>query len=122
MNIAKIKGTHNAMKSGMLAAESAYAALEGSESESDEDAKPVDMSAYDTALRSSWVWDDLKEVRNLRQSFNTSLGLWGWYRILRHRLPFLEGTDAMDIPQPFWDDRCQTHQTRKVSSLLEYIM
>ncbi len=77
VNIAKIKGTHNAMKSGMLAAESAYAALEGSESESDEDAKPVDMSAYDTALRSSWVWDDLKEVRNLRQSFNTSLGLWG---------------------------------------------
>jgi len=77
VNIAKIKGTHNAMKSGMLAAESAYAALEGSELESDADAKPVDMSAYDTALRSSWVWDDLKEVRNLRQSFNTSLGLWG---------------------------------------------
>ena len=75
VNIAKIKGTHNAMKSGMLAAESAYAALESTGTE--EEAKPADMSSYDAALRNSWVWDDLKEVRNLRQSFNTSLGIWG---------------------------------------------
>lgn len=71
VNIAKIKGTHNAMKSGMLAAEAAYSEIEeGGE-------KPADMSAYDTALRKSWVWSDLMEVRNLRQSFNTPLGIWG---------------------------------------------
>ncbi|KLO12518.1 hypothetical protein SCHPADRAFT_829413 [Schizopora paradoxa] len=75
VNIAKIKGTHNAMKSGMLAAESAYAALETSGTE--EEGKPADMSSYDTTLRNSWVWEDLKEVRNIRHSFNTSLGIWG---------------------------------------------
>ncbi|KAF8066840.1 hypothetical protein FPV67DRAFT_1582481 [Lyophyllum atratum] len=82
INIAKIKGTHNAMKSGMLAAEAAYDAVHSpSASESTEvesDAGPAaDMSAYDSALRSSWVWEDLKAVRNLRPSFNTRLGLWG---------------------------------------------
>lgn len=74
VNVAKIKGTHNAMKSGMLAAEAAYDALESEDASED---IPTDMSAYDEALRKSWVYDDLYEVRNLRPSFNTSLGLWG---------------------------------------------
>lgn len=75
VNLAKIKGTHNAMKSGMLAAESAYAALENSSENESE--TPVDMSGYDSALRNSWVWEDLNAVRNLRASFNTGLGIWG---------------------------------------------
>ena len=74
VNVAKIKGTHNAMKSGMLAAEAAYDALESEDASED---TPTDMSAYDKALRKSWVYDDLYEVRNLRPSFNTPLGLWG---------------------------------------------
>ena len=73
VNIAKIKGTHNAMKTGMLAAEAAADVLA---SEADSTA-PSDMSKYDTAVRNSWVWSDLNEVRNLRASFNTSLGIWG---------------------------------------------
>ncbi|EPQ50141.1 FAD/NAD P-binding domain-containing protein [Gloeophyllum trabeum ATCC 11539] len=73
VNVPKIKGTHNAMKSGMLAAEAAFAALESpSESEA-----AVDMSAYEAALKESWVWKELHEVRNLRPSFNTPLGIWG---------------------------------------------
>ena len=79
VNVAKIKGTHNAMKSGMLAAESAFSAIqaadENAESESSEQA--TDMTPYDTALRNSWVWEDLMEVRNLRPSCNTPLGIWG---------------------------------------------
>lgn len=71
VNVAKIKGTHNAMKSGMLAAEAAFKVIE------EEDEQPADMSSYDTSLRDSWVWSDLKEVRNLRPSFNTRLGIWG---------------------------------------------
>lgn len=74
VNVAKIKGTHNAMKSGMLAAEVAYEAFESGDASED---KPMDMSAYDQALRKSWVHDDLYEVRNLRPSFKTPLGLWG---------------------------------------------
>ncbi|KAG6335714.1 hypothetical protein ID866_3372 [Astraeus odoratus] len=75
VNIAKIKGTHNAMKSGMLAAEAAADVLckEGSASEQ----SPSDMSAYEKSLKESWVWSELHEVRNLRASFNTRLGIWG---------------------------------------------
>ncbi|KAI0714376.1 FAD/NAD(P)-binding domain-containing protein [Cerioporus squamosus] len=71
LNVAKIKGTHNAMKTGMLAAEAAYDALESSED------RPVDLTAYEESFKKSWVYDDLYEVRNVRPSFNTGLGLWG---------------------------------------------
>lgn len=79
VNIAKIKGTHNAMKSGMLAAETAFDVVGAQqESEAESDKAPVaDMSAYEDALRASWVWSDLYEVRNVRASFNTPLGMWG---------------------------------------------
>ncbi|KAL5478309.1 hypothetical protein ACEPAI_2493 [Sanghuangporus weigelae] len=77
VNVAKIKGTHNAMKSGMLAAEAAFSAIEGSDKNEQSSGKALDLSSYDTALRNSWVWEDLNEVRNLRPSFNTPLGLWG---------------------------------------------
>ncbi|KAG6811565.1 hypothetical protein H0H92_006869 [Tricholoma furcatifolium] len=72
VNIAKIKGTHNAMKSGMLAGEAAYDAVQAHTGE-----EAADMKAYEDKLKESWVWEDLKEVRNLRPSFNTPLGVWG---------------------------------------------
>ena len=57
LNVAKIKGIHTAMKSGMLAAE---AVLEGSNN-------------YYSALRDSWLYDELKAVRNIRPAFNKGL-------------------------------------------------
>ncbi|KAK2460707.1 hypothetical protein APHAL10511_007177 [Amanita phalloides] len=72
VNIAKIKGTHNAMKSGMLAAEAAYDAVINKQEN-----VPADLSTYNASLKDSWVWKELYEVRNLRPSFGTSLGLWG---------------------------------------------
>ncbi|KAF8905725.1 hypothetical protein CPB84DRAFT_1726739 [Gymnopilus junonius] len=80
VNIAKIKGTHNAMKSGMLAAEAAWDAVHPSESAESQEGtatKATDMAPYDTALRNSWVYEDLWEVRNMRPSFSTSFGMWG---------------------------------------------
>ncbi|KAF9522339.1 hypothetical protein CPB83DRAFT_899738 [Crepidotus variabilis] len=78
VNVAKIKGTHNAMKSGMLAAEAAYDAVHSTTSaETSGGSAAADMSAYDTALHKSWVRDDLHEVRNIRPSFATSLGIYG---------------------------------------------
>ena len=59
------------MKSGMVAAEAAFDAIENSTDE------PTDMSKYEENLKKSWVWSDLHEVRNLRPSFNTPLGIWG---------------------------------------------
>lgn len=72
MNVPKIKGSHNAMKSGMLAAEAAFAALNGVESRSG-----VFLYQYEDALRQSSIWKELSEVRNMRPSFHTPLGLYG---------------------------------------------
>jgi len=32
---------------------------------------------YEEKVKSSWIWSDLKEVRNVRPSFHTKLGLFG---------------------------------------------
>ncbi len=66
MNVPKIKGSHTAMKSGMLAAEAAYEALGRDSGE---------LDSYPAALKKSWVWSELKAVRNIRPAFH--LGLFG---------------------------------------------
>ncbi|KAF7558795.1 hypothetical protein G7046_g5347 [Stylonectria norvegica] len=71
VNVPKVKGTHNAMKSGMLAAEAAWTALSGTTEGT------VFLYDYEDALRKSSIWKELKEVRNLRPSFHTPLGLYG---------------------------------------------
>ncbi len=67
LNVAKIKGTHTAMKSGMLAAEAAFAALAS-------DAPAARLDGYETALRESWVFRELWAARNFRPGFR--FGLW----------------------------------------------
>ncbi len=67
VNVPKIKGSHTAMKSGMLAAEAVFEALGA------EDA-PAEVKSYETALRKSWIWDELYCVRNIRPAFRW--GLW----------------------------------------------
>lgn len=74
VNVAKIKGTHNAMKSGMVAAEAAFDSIMSAEMNGTEEG---DMAKYEGEMKKSWVWGDLYEVRNLRPSFNTPLGIWG---------------------------------------------
>ena len=59
VNVPRIKGSHNAMKSGMLAAEAAFAAVSAG--------RQHDLlQAYPVALRGSWVWRDLSAVRNVK--------------------------------------------------------
>ncbi|KAL2876951.1 hypothetical protein SGCOL_007781 [Colletotrichum sp. CLE4] len=86
VNLPKIKGTHNAMKSGMLAAEAAFSALSSSSAAAEEaegeeaEEKPRDtvfLYDYEDKLRNSSIWKELKEVRNFRPSFHTPLGLYG---------------------------------------------
>jgi electron-transferring-flavoprotein dehydrogenase len=59
LNPAKIKGSHTAMKTGMLAAETIFAALalEGS-------AADAELARYDDRVRASWVWEELDRGRN----------------------------------------------------------
>jgi electron-transferring-flavoprotein dehydrogenase len=72
LNVPKIKGTHTSMKSGMLAAEAAYEAL-GANKES----STIFLYNYEDALRQSWIWPELKAVRNMRPSFHNPLGIYG---------------------------------------------
>ncbi|KAG0091904.1 hypothetical protein BGZ93_005311 [Podila epicladia] len=74
LNLIKIKGTHTAMKSGMLAAESAYDAIT-SESYSEE--KPIVLEDFEKKVKESWIWKELNEIRNCRPSFHTPLGNLG---------------------------------------------
>ena len=71
VNVPKVKGTHNAMRSGMLAADAAWTALTNT------DAGTVFLYDYEDSLRKSSIWKELKEVRNMRPSFHTPLGLYG---------------------------------------------
>ena len=57
VNVPRIKGTHTAMKSAMLAAEAAFEAISG-------DRSGDLLDAYPAALRKSWVAKELKTVRN----------------------------------------------------------
>ena len=68
VNVPKIKGTHTAMKSGMLAAETVAEALAGE--------RPAEPAGYEQKLRASWVWEELSPVRNVRPAF-AKFGLWG---------------------------------------------
>ena len=67
LNVPKIKGTHTAMKSGMVAAEAIAEAFE---------AKPAVLESYPAKLHDSWLWKELYEVRNVRAGFG-KLGFWG---------------------------------------------
>ena len=66
VNVPKIKGSHNAIKSGMLAAESIIAALKTDQYE------PL-LKTYPEKIRSSWVWKDLYAVRNIKPALSS----WG---------------------------------------------
>jgi electron-transferring-flavoprotein dehydrogenase len=71
VNVPKVKGTHNAMKSGMLAAEAAFKALESDSQE------PIQLYDYEENLEKSAIYKELYQVRNMRPSFHTRLGVYG---------------------------------------------
>jgi electron-transferring-flavoprotein dehydrogenase len=71
VNVPRIKGSHNAILSGILAADAAYAAVAGG--------RMRDMlGAYEEAYRDSPIYKDLKKVRNVKPlltRFGTLLGM-----------------------------------------------
>ena len=67
VNVPALKGIHYAIESGRLAAEAAWRALAP-------DGRTAWMPEYDESLRTSFVWSDLRKVRNMRQAFKH--GFW----------------------------------------------
>jgi electron-transferring-flavoprotein dehydrogenase len=108
VNVPRIKGSHTAMKSGMLAAEAAAAAIvagRGSDA----------LGEYDAAVRSSWIAKELKLVKNVLpavEKFGDDIGtvLAGidmWMRTLKIGLPITmkhhpdnEALHRVDLYQP----------------------
>ncbi len=73
VNVPALKGIHYAVESGSLAAEAAFAALRRGEAPGRRGA----LAPYQEALEQSFVWRDLREVRNMRQAFGRGFWLGG---------------------------------------------
>ena len=67
VNLPRIKGSHNAMKTGMLAAEAAFAALQAGRANDE-------LREYPEAFRNSWAYRDLYKVRNVKPGLKW--GMW----------------------------------------------
>jgi electron-transferring-flavoprotein dehydrogenase len=101
LNVPKIKGTHTAMKSGMLAADSIiarWAERKGGQEEGKEEGglqSGEELLEYQQAMERSWVWSELRSVRNVHPSFSKLGGLYPFMAysaledfILRGRAPW----------------------------------
>ena len=89
LNVPRIKGTHTAMKSGMMAAEAAFAAVTAGRTSDT-------LNAYQAAFDDSWVKKELSVVRNvlpLVEKFGDLAGtifsgMTMWLETLGIRVPF----------------------------------
>ena len=104
LNMPKIKGSHTAMKSGILAAEAIVDHLKNN----------IDLSIFETNFKKSWIFKELYAARNVKPSFRWGLILailfTGLDQILfRGKLPFTLKHKHAD------------HETLKPSSLMPKI-
>ncbi len=89
LNGAKIKGSHTAMKTGMLAAEAVFEALP-----EEPGTRARDLSAFGRRVKASWVWEELHRSRNFSpglSKFGTALGAalaFVEHNLLLGHLPF----------------------------------
>lgn len=123
LNVAKIKGIHNAMKSGMIAAEELYNLLTTSTN--------AECTSYPEKLKQSWLWEDLYKVRNIRPSFTHGLlpglaysaldtyllrGRAPW--TFHHKIPdhdsLKKAADCTPIPYPKHDNKITFDLTTSV--------
>src|ERR1035437_9680645 len=105
VNSARLKGIHLAIKSGMLAAETAFEAL------TKDDSSAATLGGFQRKVESSWIKEELWKVRNLHQGFehgmyagllHTGLQMITGGRGLRNRYPAKAGYEHMsklaDLP------------------------
>ncbi len=70
LNFAKIKGNHTAMKSGMLAAESVFAALQRGE-------QHTELCDFTESFKQSWLYEELYKSRNFGPAMHKFGTFWG---------------------------------------------
>jgi len=95
LNLPKIKGSHTAMKSGMIAAESIFDALDSENASSE-------LTTYPIAFKNSWVYKELHKARNAYPAFHKWGNFFGMIftgidqLIFRGHLPFTLHTHKRD--------------------------
>jgi electron-transferring-flavoprotein dehydrogenase len=99
LNVPKIKGSHNAMKTGMLAAEAVFEALAGG------DGGGGVLDSYPQKVRGSWVEEELKAARNFRPAF-ARWGLAGGMLYGGFDLKVLQGKAPWTLRHRHADHEC----------------
>lgn len=66
LNVAKIKGIHTAMKTGILAAETCFEAFQ-------QQITPSELNRYSLKIKQSWLDKELYKIRNIRPGFHFGL-------------------------------------------------
>lgn len=85
LNVAEIKGTHHAMKSGMVAAETIWNRIER-----DQEIEGQELSEFETSMQKTWAVKDLKKWRNFKLGFKNSL----WFGLIHgFLLNFTQGRE-----------------------------
>ena len=114
VNVPRIKGSHNAMKSGMLAADAALAAITS-------DRAQDELVQYAEDFKTSWAYKDLDKVRNVKPALS-KFGTWGgmlyagidmWLAslglrlpwTLRHKNPDNDSLQTVQVAQPIHYDK-----------------
>jgi len=102
VNIPRLKGIHYAIESGRLAAEAAFDAVK--RSALDELGAADGLESYDRAVRSSFIWSDLYEARDMRQVFGRGFFLGGAFAsvmtVTKGRVHIGRMTNERDDEQP----------------------
>ncbi len=109
MNMPKIKGSHNAMKTGMLAGEAVFEALAAGKSGGDE------LTDYTSKVENSWVYQELRETRNVAPALHKLGTFFGSaftfidQVIFRGKLPF-----TLQDPQPDHETLLPANKCKKI--------
>jgi electron-transferring-flavoprotein dehydrogenase len=118
LNMPKIKGTHTAMKSGMMAAEAAFDALA-------EDAPMPELISYAATFKASWVQRELYEARNVRPSFKWGLIIGSIYTsidqiLLRGHAPWTLSHSRVDNKALLKEDKANPIDYPKPDGVLTF--
>ncbi len=90
LNAARIKGSHAAIKTGMLAAEAAFEALQAGRAQDE-------LSAYPSAFEASWLHTELQQSKNFKQWFKKGFYVGSFMTGIEHWL-----LPKLGIKNPPW--------------------
>ncbi len=106
LNVAKIKGVHNSIKSGMLAANAIIHAFKHDH---------LEASSYEKNFNNSWLYKDLYKVRNIRPAFKFGLYMWLLYTVIDY---YIFRGKALWTFKNFYKDNEKTQHKSKFSTII----